>query len=441
MKDLDFQTSASFDRKLFWSAGQSVRYLVVRVRANAVDDNPRRERTPLHTVLVIDASGSMADGKLEAAKEAAMGMVDKLTPRDRVTVVSFASEVQVHLSGMQVTPENVKLIRSEVRRLQTRGMTNLHGGWMAGADIAKAIAQEGGPIGRLIILSDGHANVGVTAPDQLREYAQELKAHGVLTSTLGIGNGYDEQLLLAISESGGGRLHDAELTTEISSVLLGELDDIQGTVVEDWKVAVTHPTRVQVDLVGTSPTEHGTGKTTCSLGPIQDRIERVAVFKVVCPEVQDGDTLTFEVASEGVTSERVRVEASPVTASLVAANSTVNDGQRRDRELAGIVTKLWSAHVLTVVAKLNRDGQYDEAQNYAARELAHFRRYAQNLPGGEALIKRLAMLARRAGRVWRNPRLAQEMVFRSSMVKNSIADHRGKRANMLNIDDLLDEDS
>ena len=229
--DVKLTATADFDRKLFWKGGDSVRHIVARLRARRKDSRRPSERTPLNISLVIDASGSMGGGKLEAAKEAALGLAERLTKRDRLTVVSFASDVQVHLDAVPVTASNAVRIRREISGLTTRGMTFLSGGWFAGVGCAARVAEKDPRMSpRVILLSDGHANEGIVDPDELCEHAKELRLRGVLTSALGIGDGYDEQLLHGIAENGGGRLHDAELTTEISSVLLGELDDIFGTL-------------------------------------------------------------------------------------------------------------------------------------------------------------------------------------------------------------------
>ena len=155
------------------------------LRASRREDRQPDTRAPLNIALVIDASGSMSGGKLEAAKDAALGLAARLTARDRLTVVSFASDVQVHLDAVPVTPENADRIRAEVTRLRTRGMTCLSGGWFAGVECAARIAEEDPRMTpRVILLSDGHANEGVVDRGELREHAGELRLRGVLTSQL-----------------------------------------------------------------------------------------------------------------------------------------------------------------------------------------------------------------------------------------------------------------
>ena len=426
MTDVNFTATAAFDRKLIWEGGDSVRYLVTRLKARRKDESRSAERAPLNIALVIDASGSMGGGKLEAAKEAALGLAERLTERDRLTVVSFASDVLVHLDAVPVTADNAARIRAEISRLQTRGMTLLSGGWFAGVECAARISEEDPRMTpRVIILSDGHANEGIVDPEELREHAGELRMRGVLTSTLGIGDGYDEQLLRGIAENGGGRLHDAELTSEISSVLLGELDDIFGTVVEDTQIKLTMPTGARVDALGRTGSEIRNGCIIVPIGPVQNDIERVMVFKITCPKAQQNDDLAFEVSVSGrAVDDRSGLETDSMPVRLVSVDGAVNNAQPRDTEVAAIVARTWSAHVVTTAAQMNRDGAYKDAEKYIERELRHFRRYVEDLDRGREMTHELELLARRVGRQF-SSRMRKEMVVQSSLAMESRVDRRG----------------
>jgi Ca-activated chloride channel homolog len=426
MTDVKFAAAAAFDRKLFWEGGDSVRYLVARLRANLKDDRRPAKRTPLNIALVIDASGSMGGGKREAAKAAALGLAERLAERDRLTLVSFASDVQVHLDAVPVSRENLIRIRTEVALLQTRGMTNLSGGWFAGVECAARVAEEDARMTpRIIILSDGHANEGISDPNELREHAGELRLRSVLTSALGIGDGYDEQLLRGIAENGGGRLHDAELTSEISSVLLGELDDIFGTLIEGAEIVLTVPSGVRVDVLGKGDADVRDGRVAVSMGPIQNDIERVAVFKVSCPKAQRSKEFTFGMVATGrAVADRNTLETSAVSVNLVAVDRKANKDQPRDAEIAEIVARTWSAQVVATAARMNRDGAYEDAQKYIEGELRHFRRYVDGLPGGQDMVGELELLARRVGREF-SSRMRKEMVVQSALVMESRVDRRG----------------
>ncbi len=277
----------------------------------------------------------------------------------------------------------------------------------------------------MIILSDGPANEGIVDTEELREHAGELRMRGVLTSALGIGNGYDEQLLRGIAESGGGRLHDAELTSEISSVLLGELDDIHCTTVEDAQITLTVPPGVRVGVLGRGHSAIRDGRILVSVGPVQNDIERVAVFKITCPRARQGDGLEIEmVATAYAADDRSRLEADPSTVRLVAVSGTTNKVQPRDTEVAETVAKTWSAHVFTA-ARMNRDGAYADAEKFIERELYHFRRYVRGLIRERDMIRELELLAKRVGRRF-SSRMRKEMVLQSSLAMEGRIDRRGR---------------
>lgn len=426
MTDLKFTATAAFDRKLFWEGGASVRYLVTRLNAKRSDERLSFERTPVNIALVIDASGSMQGGKLEAAKEAALGLAERLTESDRLTVVSFASDVQLHVDAVPVSKENLKQIRAEISLLRTRGMTNLSGGWFAAVEAVARVSEEDEKMmPRVIILSDGHANEGISDPVELQEHARELMVRGVLTSALGIGDGYDEKLLRGIAEYGGGRLHDSELTTEISSVLLGELDDIFGTVLEGVQVKLKASPGVQVEVLGRACTADDDGSCQTSVGPIQNNIERVVVFKLTFPRTRCGEKLRFEIVANGKASgSNGIIETPPVVVWNTSVDDVDNEAQQRDLANSDIVARAWSAQVVTSAAMMNRDGAFHEAERYIRRELVYFRRYVERLRGGYEMFRELQLLANRVGREF-SSRMRKEMVVQSSMAMESRLDHRG----------------
>ena len=429
MTDVTFTAKAAFDRKLFWKGGNSIRFLVASLNARREDKRRSADPAPLNIALVIDASGSMSGGKLEAAKEAALGLAKRLTKRDRLTVVSFASDIIVHLDAMRVTKGNTAKIQKEITRLETRGMTNLSGGWFAGAECAARIAEEDPRMTpRIIILSDGHANEGITDPEELREHAGELKARGVLTSTLGIGDGYDEQLLRGIAESGGGRLHDAELTGEISTVLLGEVDEIAGTAVDDAEIRLSMPPNVRVSVLGRTNSEIRNGCIVVPIGPVQNEVELTAVFKIKCPESRKNDELAFEATASGrAIDDQSVLKAAAAEVSLVAAGAEAHKGQSRDAGIAAIVARNWHADVAATAARMNRDGAFKDAKKYVKRELQHFRLYVKGLDGGKKMIRELELLAARVDHVL-SSRVCKEIVLSNALTSECRHDFRASHS-------------
>jgi Ca-activated chloride channel homolog len=426
MTEVEFAATASFDRSLFWESGDSVRYLVACLRANMKNDDPTGKRTPLNIALVIDASASMEGTKLEAAKAAALGLSERLMEDDRLTLVSFATDVQVHLDAVPVTSENLIRFRKEVSLLETRGMTNLSEGWFSGVECAAKVAEDDARMmPRIIILSDGHANAGISDTFELREHARELRLRGILTSALGIGDGYDEQLLRGIAENGGGRLHDAEFTSEISSVLLGELDDIFSTLIEGSEITLTVPTGARVEVMGKAGADLHEGRVVVSVGSLQNNIERFVVFKTTLPKAQIGDKMEFRVAATGrVVGDGINLQSPVISVAAVAAGCNDNDAQVRDVEIAEIVSATWSAQVVSKAARMNRDCAYEDAEKYIRNELRYFRIYVAGLKRGDERVRELGLLARSVSRDF-SSRIRKEMVVQSALRMESRVDRRG----------------
>jgi Ca-activated chloride channel family protein len=112
-------------------------------------------------------------------------------------------------------------VRAAVLAIPPGGTTNLSGGLLRGIQEARRVAGRGGAT--LLLLSDGHANAGVIDPDRLADVAAGARRHGVTTSTVGIGLGYDEALMAAIARGGQGSHAFAEDGDGAGAVVAGEV--------------------------------------------------------------------------------------------------------------------------------------------------------------------------------------------------------------------------
>ena len=121
----NLKLTAAADRPLAWAEGDSVRYVVATIEASAPKKKENQPAPPIHLALVIDASGSMAGEKLASAKAAALGVADRLRDSDRLSIVSFASDVMVHANALNLTGEARVSIRAAIGALDTRGWTSV----------------------------------------------------------------------------------------------------------------------------------------------------------------------------------------------------------------------------------------------------------------------------------------------------------------------------
>ena len=173
-------------------------------------------------VVVLDRSGSMHGERIEGAKTALLDLVDRLDPDDLFGLVTFDSEVDV------VVPTGPLRNRTAVKRavagVHPRGSTDLSNGYLRGLDEARRVATPGGAT--VLLISDGHANEGLTDPSVLEGLAAKGYADGITTSTLGFGLGYDERIMSAIARGGSGNELFAEEADTAVKQIAGEVDGL-----------------------------------------------------------------------------------------------------------------------------------------------------------------------------------------------------------------------
>jgi Ca-activated chloride channel family protein len=206
------------DQSAVAAEGVSERYVVVEVSAPDDDSGTRR---PVHLAVVLDTSGSMSGrDKIAVARMAARELVDELRPADSFALVGFSDSTRTYIHGASADGDK-KAWGRIIDGIDPSGGTNLHDGVATG--FAELEAMDGAAVDRLVVLSDGMANVGVTDPGALRTLAASHTAEGITVSTLGLGLDFNEDLLAAMSDAGGGTYAFVDRPGELGELLHDEL--------------------------------------------------------------------------------------------------------------------------------------------------------------------------------------------------------------------------
>lgn len=246
-------TQASAGSTLKLRAGSSHGYLASGSDGDlyaAVDIEAREvqggTRPPLNLAVVIDRSGSMRGDKLEYAKRAAMHLVDQLQAQDRLSLVSYASDVSVDISSQLGSPRGKAMMRGAIERISSGGGTNIAHGYRRGfSQIAPFTSDE--TVSRVVLLSDGRPTVGITNPHTLEKMARDYLGQGVSLTTMGVGLDYNEDLMAAMADRGAGNYHFIDQPNTVVSILDSELDGLAQTVARNTSVVITLPEGVGLE--------------------------------------------------------------------------------------------------------------------------------------------------------------------------------------------------
>ena len=299
---------------------------IVRAMLKLEGQAPTRDnRIPLNLSVVLDRSGSMSGPKLDAARDAAAMLIRRLHPDDTVSVVAYDDEVTT--VAEPATGETQASLPQQVQAIQAGGSTNLSGGWLRGRELIARVKREGG-VNRVVLLTDGLANVGITAPDQLLGLCRTACGAGITTTTIGFGADYDEKLLRGMADAGGANTYYIERPDQAADVFAEELEGLLTLCAQTVSVEIRPSDAVTLTAVRHQyPTSTlGTGGARLELGDVYAREPKSVLVEFFVPGLPDAGSderdiviaqiaLTAHVLTEGGGVERQEI-VFPIVARL-----------------------------------------------------------------------------------------------------------------------------
>lgn len=190
-----------------------------------------KKRVPINLAIVIDRSGSMSGDRIEKAREAAIYAINMLDEQDTLSVVAFASDAEIIIPSTRVTNKQ-KLIKLINSKIQAGGGTALFAGLSKGiTQVSKQLSKD--KVNRIILLSDGQANIGPSSVDELSELAIIAAKKSIAVTTFGIGSDYNELLMSSIASYSDGNHVYVDNTLDLENVFVREFKDVMSVVAQD----------------------------------------------------------------------------------------------------------------------------------------------------------------------------------------------------------------
>jgi Ca-activated chloride channel family protein len=214
------QLKAELERKVM--PANSRQQALIKITIQAPESNETSKRSArVNLAIVLDKSGSMGtQNKMEKAKEAAITALKMLGPDDVFSLIVYDNDVRTLIPA---TPVKDKAeIEAAIRRITPGGSTALFAGVSVGANEVRKNSMEKF-VNRIVLLSDGLANVGPSAPGDLGRLGASLIKEGISVSTVGVGNDYNEDLMTALSQNSDGNFYFVENSNDLPMIFSKEL--------------------------------------------------------------------------------------------------------------------------------------------------------------------------------------------------------------------------
>jgi len=216
--------------------------VVVKIDLNAIADRQKHRRTPLNLAVVLDKSGSMTGAKLEKTKQAALQLVDRLAPNDVFSLVIFSDEARVLVPAQKV--EDKEALKEKIESIEAGGSTALYAGVKTGArQLQEYFSSK--RINRVILLSDGLANVGPSSTRDLRRLGSDLAEKGISVTTIGVGDDYNEDLMAGLAEANDANYYYDQDTEKLPDIFAKELGELLTVAAREIRIEITCPDGVR----------------------------------------------------------------------------------------------------------------------------------------------------------------------------------------------------
>lgn len=342
------------------------------------------DRAPVNLCIVLDRSGSMSGDKISKAREAALMVVDMLGPDDILSLVAYHSTVQTLVPATRLTDREE--IRRTIRRIEPGGSTALFGGVSKGIrEVRKFLSKQ--RVNRVILLSDGLANVGPSSPYELASLGRSAGREGIAITTIGLGLGYNEDLMTQLALSSDGNHAFAETSHDLASIFDSELGDVLSVVAQDVHIIIRCPQGIRpVRVLDREATIRGQ-EVTLYLNQLYSKQEKYVILEVEVPSERPGakrEVASVDIAYDNLTTNSREKVSRLAYATFTSSRKVV--AEKANREVQIQAAKAVANEQSRRAVELRDKGDVKAARSLMTRNAGYLQQQADVL-GSEDLLR------------------------------------------------------
>ena len=394
--------------------------ILIRASGSSKYQPELHKRLPLNLSLVIDRSGSMQGRPLEEAKKSAIMLIDRMDETDQLSVVTYDNQVDVVFPTTKVT--NKPLLKSLITGITQGGMTALFDGWSVGADLV-SLHSDDAYFSRVLLLSDGQANQGLTDPKIISSSCQVMAEKGVTTSTYGLGLNFNEDLMTTMAKYGQGQAHYGQTANDLIEPFHEEFDLMEAILARRLKLQIMPELGVSFEILnGYSQNQEGRfNLPDLALGADVWALARVTLAEGICKKALGSSVKALTASIDFLDTEGVdhRSKTSEIKLKIISTDAydaqDVNETvQQRTLELRAALLQE-QAHV---AAREENWGRIDQI-------MAELEGLAQNSAWIKLSLERLKYYSTKRSREefskeahYKSTRMRSRSVSRDENIKN-----------------------
>ena len=271
------------DRKIL-PAGQA-ETAIIKLSLQVPEVPKDIERPPVNLALVLDRSGSMSGQKIANARKAAKAALRRLDSRDLFSLIAYDHQVETLVPAQSAA--NSEWIESRIHNIVAGGNTALFSAVNQGAaEVRRNLSQP--YVHRVILLSDGLANVGPSSPSDLARLGTALVKEGISVTTIGIGTDFNEDLMTQLAERSDGNHYFVESSRDLPRIFAAELGDVLSVAARDIQIEISCPEGVRpLRVIGREGSVYN-NKVVIQLNQLYGGQEKYALIEVQVESGQEG---------------------------------------------------------------------------------------------------------------------------------------------------------